>query len=414
MTPLKNWAYHLLRKSEAIFKTDMVYLAKGGFWLTFGHGGALFASFLLSIAFANLMPTYGYGTYKYILSIAEMIGILSLSGLPSALNRSTALKFQNSLWRAFFLNMKWGILMTVVSGIVGAYYLLNDNFTLGFSLLIAGALSPFIDSAELYNAYTTGIKNFRFSALSRICRGIITSAGLITTLFLTKDPLIIVAVYFILHSLVVGLIFYITARKLPKNGEDDPNMIRLGGHVSIMNGVASFADQLDNILVFQWLGPVQLAIYTFATVIPVNLIGFIKNIGTLALPKFTERDSGSLKKTLLSKTATIALGALPVVILYIIFAPTLFSWFFPQYMSSVNVSRILALMVIINGSMYMAYLDSKIAIREKYLIVISSSIFKIAALSTGVLIGGLPGLAMGYVASKLFGLLSAIYFTRKV
>jgi len=61
---LKDKIYRLLRRSEKYFKTDMVYLAHGGFWLTLGQIISSAASFLLAIAFANLLPKETYGTYK--------------------------------------------------------------------------------------------------------------------------------------------------------------------------------------------------------------------------------------------------------------------------------------------------------------------------------------------------------------
>lgn len=65
---LKTRIHALLRSSERYFKTDMVYLAKGGSWLFSAQvlSGAL--SFILAIAFANLVPKEAFGTYKYVLS----------------------------------------------------------------------------------------------------------------------------------------------------------------------------------------------------------------------------------------------------------------------------------------------------------------------------------------------------------
>ena len=70
---IKEKIYNLLRWSEKYTKTDMVYLAHGGFWLSFGQIISSLSSFLLAIAFANLLPKETYGNYKYILSIASIL-----------------------------------------------------------------------------------------------------------------------------------------------------------------------------------------------------------------------------------------------------------------------------------------------------------------------------------------------------
>ena len=81
MNTLKHATYRLLRKSERYFKTDMVYVARGGFWVTAGNIVSALAAFGLAVAYANLLPKESYGTYKYILSLAGIIGAFSLTGL---------------------------------------------------------------------------------------------------------------------------------------------------------------------------------------------------------------------------------------------------------------------------------------------------------------------------------------------
>ena len=65
---IKEKIYKLLRKSEKWTHTDMIYLAKGGFWLTLGQIISSVSSFALAVAFANFLPKEVYGNYKYIIS----------------------------------------------------------------------------------------------------------------------------------------------------------------------------------------------------------------------------------------------------------------------------------------------------------------------------------------------------------
>src|SRR3989338_6310130 len=84
MQNMRNKAYQLLRRSEDFFKTDMVYLAKGGFWFTLAQTVVSLSSFFLAVAFAQFVTKEAYGQYKYILSIVGLLGAFTLSGLPSA------------------------------------------------------------------------------------------------------------------------------------------------------------------------------------------------------------------------------------------------------------------------------------------------------------------------------------------
>ena len=63
--PLKQRIYKGLKWSQKYTQTDMVYLAKGGFWLGMGQIITGLASFLLTLAFANLVPKETFGTYKH-------------------------------------------------------------------------------------------------------------------------------------------------------------------------------------------------------------------------------------------------------------------------------------------------------------------------------------------------------------
>ena len=74
-TEMKRLVLPWFHWGEKYLKTDLVYLSRGGFWLSIGQGVAMLSGFFLSTAFANLLPKESFGTYKFILSGVAILGI---------------------------------------------------------------------------------------------------------------------------------------------------------------------------------------------------------------------------------------------------------------------------------------------------------------------------------------------------
>jgi O-antigen/teichoic acid export membrane protein len=414
MQSLKQRGYDFLRSTEKYAKTDMVYLAKGGFWLTFGQGLSSLAGFALSIGFANLLTQQTYGVYKYILSIGGIIGIFSLSGLSSALVRATAKNKDGTFLKMFWISIKWGVIVAILGAGVSAYYFYKGNSIFAIGILIVGACTPLIDSLELYGAFLNGKKDFRRSGIYRSVRSIVTSIGMIALLFLTNKALFLIIGYFFLHICSLAFLFKKTTDLHITNNEVDSEAFHLAKHTSIMTAFASFAERIDNILVFQFLGPAQLAIYNFAQVIPVNLAGFLKNISALATPKYAIQEKELAKKSLLQKSFKIFLLSLLMVIFYIVLAPLIYSTFFPSYIESVAYSQLYALIILFSGGLPVALLDAHIAIKEKYVVTIISGLQKIIILFIGVYFWGLWGLIIARVLTKLIAVGLSFVAAKKI
>jgi O-antigen/teichoic acid export membrane protein len=186
-----------LRWSEKYFKTDMVYLARGGFWLTLGQTISSLSSFLLVVAFANLLPKETYGTYKYVLSIAGILAISTLSGMSTAIIQAVARGYEGSLVPALKTKIRWGLLGGLAGLILAGYYFYQGNITLTVSFLISAVFLPFMDSFGIYDAFLQGRKLFDISAKYGIISQIIAVIILITTLFFTKNLFFILFVYFL-------------------------------------------------------------------------------------------------------------------------------------------------------------------------------------------------------------------------
>jgi O-antigen/teichoic acid export membrane protein len=402
-TAARNHTYRFLRWTERFTGTDMLYVTKGSFWLSAGQMATSLTAFLLSIAFAHYLSKESFGTYKYVLSVTGLIGSLALNGLGTAVTRAIAKGADAELMKGFWLNVRWSAVVTLAAWVVAIYYFLQGNSQLGISFLIVGGASPLLDSAELYNAFLSGKKDFRRASIYRSIRALIASVVIFIAILFTNNPIALIATYFAVHTITALTLFILTYQTGRLNTIHDPETRHLAKHLSAISFLATAADQVDDILVFHFFGPVQLAIYNYAVAIPNNLLGFVKQIGILATPKYVTQDKALAQKTLLFKSLLLCVSTLPVVLVYVITAPYIFQWFFPQYIMSVTYTQIYSVVLLVSAALPVAFLDAHTAIKEKYIISVASNVFKLVALAVGVWFFGLWGAIGARIISKLFG-----------
>jgi O-antigen/teichoic acid export membrane protein len=409
---MQNWrnkVYGTLRWSEKYAQADMVYLAKGGFWLLFGQGVAMLAGFCLSLAFANLFPKESFGTYKFILSMAGIVGVFSLSGMGTAITQAVTRGFDNSLRQGFRISLKWSIVMFLAGLGLGAYYYLNDNKLLSYSFLLVGALSPITTSTNLYGAYLLGKKDFRRISLYGMIQNITPAIILILALFFSPNLPAIITVYFIIGAIVPSILYYKIMRIYRDgNGKEDPGLISYVGHLSTMEVIGKIIHYLDKILIFHFLGAVPLAIYAFAIAPVEQLQGGKKILSTLILPKLSERPFEELQKSTPRKALLLTVYAIGLAGLYVLFAPYFYKLFFPQYLDSVLYSQIYSLTLLaVSGTMFNETLLAHKKKKELYLHRTIIPVVQIVLFFILLPLFGLMGLIVTHVIVRsLSGILS--------
>jgi O-antigen/teichoic acid export membrane protein len=347
MSSLRNKIYLLLRKSEKFFKTDMLYLAKGGFWMTAGTAISWPISLVMSVAFANLLSKDSYGTYQYVLGIVSIFGIMNLSGINTSITRSVARGAEGSLFDALRTKIRFGMLGGLGSGILGAYYFFQGNTLLGSAFLICSVFIPFWDNFGIYVSYLYGKKRFDLMNMYEVLAQFVSSLSLIITLFLTHDVLVLIFVYFVVFTVVRGSLFSYMVKKYPPNSTKDPNVISYGKHLSLMVAVSNISSNLDKVLLFHFLGPISVAEYTFAQAVPMKVNGFLRIVSRLAFPKMATANKDALEKTLMRKILLLVIPSAAVAFLFIAAAPYIFAIFFPKYMEAVIWSQIVALTLLL-------------------------------------------------------------------
>ncbi|MHB1316573.1 MAG: oligosaccharide flippase family protein [Minisyncoccota bacterium] len=412
MDKIKSKIYVLLRKSESFFKTDMVYLAKGGFWGIISQISLVSMSFGIAIAFAHLVPKETYGNYKYILSIISLLTTVSLTGLGTAVLQSVSNGFEGTIKYAFWKNIKWSILFFIGSGIISIYYFLNGNTVLAISMLIAGCLWPFFNSTNLYTSLLIAKKDFRrITIYFDIIGNLFPYFCLFITMFLTKNPVWFVSIYIISNTLI-GFILYTRIVSIYKPNEKiDPNMLNYSKHLSAIGILNSIADNIDQLLVFHYVGAVQLAIYNFATAIPDQIKGPIKNLTNLIFPKFAERSEKDIHSGMTNKFIVLFFVTLLMAGGYIIIAPYIYKIFFPKYIDSILYSQIFSLSLLsFSATPAYIYLSVKKKIRELYILNTSVAILQIIIVFISILKWGVLGLIIARVLMRTISAIIGIIF----
>jgi O-antigen/teichoic acid export membrane protein len=418
MESLRNKAYHLLRRSESFFKTDMVYLAKGGFWLTLGQGVASISTFLLAIAFANLLLPETYGTYKYVLSIAGILTVLTLRGMDLAVFQAIARGFEGVFFSALKTKLKWGFLSATASIVIATYYYINGNNTLSLSFVIIAGFLPLVDSFEIYHALLKGKKLFNLSSIYGSLSQVGSTIALIITILLTQNLFIILLVYFATWTLIRSIFFIITVKKHPPNQRYDPETISYGKRVSFINVLDTLVSSIDGILIFHYLGAAPLAIYSFAIAPISQLKSLTGQLPTLAMPKLAARPSEEINEPLKKRFAFLFVAGLLISFLYIIAAPYIYQIFFPKYLDAVFFSQIFSLTIALAlpQTIFGAAISAKLTLippKMLYLWNLPGIVFLTFALIF-VIKFGIMGVIIGRFLSLIAGFIVNLVVWRKI
>ena len=340
---MKDRLVRLLRWSERYTKTDMRYLAKGGFWVTANYVLQVALGLITTIALANLLPKEALGTYQFILSVAAILSVLTLSGLGVAITRAVAQGHEGVLRTGIRTKLLWSIGIVLGSGATALYYYLQDNPTLALAFLIVGAFAPFIESCKLYENYLNGKEAFRDMLLLGFWRKPLPVIALVTTVFFTDSVLTLIFVYFATNALSLALVLWLVLRKYQPPSETDSETLTLSKHLSFLKLFGAVGSHADKVLIWHFLGAAPVAAYTIAQLSTKYSGSLLTTVTKLVLPRVAKRDLPTLQKTLPRKVRLfillMALGAAT----YIIIAPFVFPILFPEYPESIPYTQLLAL-----------------------------------------------------------------------
>ncbi len=345
MEGIRERAVALLRWSEKYTKTDMVYLAGAGLWGNLNLVITSVLALLLSIAYANLLPAVVFGTYQFLLSLSAIVTAMTLAGMNNAVSQAVARGYEGVLRDSVRVQLKWSAVPTAAGLAVAGYYFLHGNHTIAIGLVIVALLSPVTNAFNTYGAYLNGKREFRTGFFYSTIIALAYYASIFWAVAFLKNATLLILVNLGVNALATAYVYRLTIRRYQPNDSTDLEAITYGKHLSVMNAFGTIVTQLDSVLVFHFLGAVNLALYTFATSVPGRLGGLSKFISVAALPKFANQSPSEIKKNILPKSLRAGLAGLGLAIVYAFFSPLIFRFLFPQYVDAVPFTQIYALII---------------------------------------------------------------------
>lgn len=338
--------YRRLKSSEKYLRLDIIYLTKGSFWLNSATAINSLLSLALVYIFGNYLNPEVYGNYRYILSAYGIISIISLGGFNSSVARAVAKGYDGDFIKGFKIQTLASLLGSLVSFSISSYYFLNNNSTLAYGFFIIGLALPLMEPLNIYASLLVGKKLFKVSAIISIIIQIITTTALITIILL-KGSLIPILLTYFFSWISLRLIFFIwTKNRYRKNKLTTNNSLNLGFNFSAIGTLGIISSYLDRIVLFQYIGAKEVALYSFAIAPTEQIKGLFKNITTLMLPKFSQRNEGEIRQGMLPKIFILGGIALLASLIYIVMAPLLIKIFLPKYTEITFMSQIYAISLI--------------------------------------------------------------------
>ena len=123
----------------------------------------------------------------------------------------------------------------------------QGNTELALAFCIVSVFMPFSESFNMYNALLWGKKLFGPQTRYNIIRRLISLVAIVGTLFVTKNVLAVLIVYFTALTIPAGIFLWRTVKKYLSNRKTDPEAVLYGKHLSlvyIMNLMQNFMEWL--------------------------------------------------------------------------------------------------------------------------------------------------------------------------
>jgi O-antigen/teichoic acid export membrane protein len=418
MDVIKSKLYRLLRWSEKYAKTDMVYFFKGNFWLNINRGLNILNGLALSVVFAYVLTKEEYGTYAFAIAFIGIFSMPPTAGLGAGITRGVARGENNVIFEGLRKVMPWAVLAACGLGACAVYYFFLNNHALGLIFFLGALTLPLSVHNSVAKSFLINKGNFDLQTKFSLIRTPIMTIALMSTALFTHSVVAILIVY-IVGNIVLGYTLYLRTRKAYEFDHTTMTKEKFSTKFAFHTGILSIfnylSEQIDNLVLWKFLGAAPVAIFTYARSPIREMRTLLENQSTLVISKFAKKDFEEVRSNISFRIKQMYFLAVPLVIIYILSAPFLFRLLFPQYTGAVAISQLLSLSLLFSPRKLLnAAISSHQKVKESYIMTLLPNTIRIILSISLIYAYGIPGAVIGILISEVIEYVVLGILVRKV
>lgn len=421
----KNIFKELLLKTEPYTKTNMLYVAKQGFWSVLGQIIGSGASAVAVILLANLLSKESFGQYRFILSFIPILLIAALPGISSAFSRTVAREEKIDLPRIIRTQITWGSLGSLVAVIISLFYLHRGDNILFSAMMLVAVFLPFIQPFTAFSSYYKGKQDFKTATLYGSVVNVAQAILLVVAALIFKNTLAVL-IGFLIGQVIVPLFFHFKMLSKEKSlsaesaeAEDHSDeTIKYGKLLTATQIIGTITGNIDKILTGYLFGAEILAIYSVALTIPSNVVLILNVVPRIAFPKFARNTwQPSEKAKIIYKLFVFFVALIIPTLIYFLLAPIITPLIFRNYEAALPAALVFGALVLI--SPLNAMIDSIFQARKLIKGMIASqciTLITFIAVFLFIYVNFGPsaiGTAVALIASEVAQFIFGIFFVRR-
>lgn len=395
---------------------DANYFANNGFWMSLRYLMATVLGIAAGMAFSRFVEKEVYGNYQLILSFVATIAFTSMPELNKAIWSSTTVNMDGDLDTALNKKIKYSLIGSLILVLLAIKYYIGGDTWISLGIFIAAGAYPLSSGGDIWSHFLDSKKEYKLSTTLSVLFSIFNKLILIGAAFLYPAAACILVAANLLPIAITNFLGIKMAYKKKKNNDKDKKFTKYGWFLVKMGVMRDILLKIDNLIIGIFVGPAELAVYSFASIIPDQVTSFISSLGSITVPKIGEQKDADIKRKIKEKSLLILLMGIGLIGATIVLTPFVIHILFTdKYMESVGYSQIITASLIFYA---FEVIYSKIFLIKKYtnaLIIMNTviPIFRVCAIVAGFLMFGISGIVWSNLLTRFFNFICYIYLSKR-